>query len=163
MKPRYDWSDWVPREHAVLVLIWNRGVDEVLLIHKKRGLGQGKVNFPGGRLEAGEGWEAAARRETLEEVGLNVGDLSECAEHRFQFTDGYGLLVKAFLSVEWSGHLTETPEAQPFWCPRSAIPYPSMWADDPIWVPRVFEGFYVRARWFFERDRMLGSQVEWDW
>lgn len=163
MKPRFDWAHWGPRDLAVLVLIWDRPQDQVLLIHKKRGLGQGKVNFPGGRLESGEDWLDAARRETMEEVGLHVGSLTECAEHQFQFADGYGLRVRAFLAEHWSGNLISTPEAEPFWCPRLSIPYPSMWADDPIWVPRVFEGFYVRARWFFDQDRMLGSRVEWDW
>lgn len=159
----FDWTDWAPRERAVLVLVWDRAADSVLLIRKKRGLGQGKVNFPGGRLEPGEDWAAAARRETQEEVGLTVGRLEECAEHRFQFADGYGLLVKAFLSPEWAGEPVATAEADPFWCPRLSIPYSEMWSDDPIWVPRVFEGHYVTARWFFDRDRMLGARVEWDW
>ena len=160
---RFDWTNWTPKDKAVLVLLWNQDRDEVLLIHKKRGLGQGKVNFPGGRLENQEGWKEAAIRETNEEVGLWVDGLVECAQHQFQFVDGYGLLVKAFLTNQWAGKLVSTPEAEPFWCARAEIPFTRMWGDDPIWVPRVFEGFYVRARWLFDGDRMLGSQVEWEW
>lgn len=46
-----DWTGWVPRERAVLVFL--RDGDQLLLIHKKRGLGTGKVNAPGGRVETG--------------------------------------------------------------------------------------------------------------
>src|SRR4051794_35353585 len=44
-----DWAAWVPRERAVLCFIVCGG--RVLLIHKKRGLGAGKVNAPGGKIE----------------------------------------------------------------------------------------------------------------
>jgi 8-oxo-dGTP diphosphatase len=47
-----DWSVWQPTERANLCFV-TRG-DEVLLIHKKRGLGAGKINGPGGRIEPGE-------------------------------------------------------------------------------------------------------------
>ena len=47
-----DWSSWVPRERATLMLIFRD--DQVLLIRKKRGLGAGKFNGPGGRIEPGE-------------------------------------------------------------------------------------------------------------
>ena len=46
--------------------------DQILLIDKKRGLGHGKVNGPGGRLEPGESAYQAAVRETREEVGLEA-------------------------------------------------------------------------------------------
>ncbi len=46
--------------------------DEVLLAMKKRGLGTGKWNGPGGKVKGKETPEEAAIRET-EEVGLNVG------------------------------------------------------------------------------------------
>ncbi|MEM4762187.1 MAG: 8-oxo-dGTP diphosphatase, partial [Thermofilum sp.] len=49
--------------------------DEVLLIRKKRGFGQGKYNGVGGKVEQGENLVDAARREVLEEVGVKVGEL----------------------------------------------------------------------------------------
>ncbi len=62
-----DWEKWAPKDRAVLTFIRCEG--RLLLIVKKRGLGQGKVNAPGGRLEPGETPEQAAVRETREEVG----------------------------------------------------------------------------------------------
>ena len=57
-----DWSKWVPRETATLCFIEKEG--QLLLIHKKRGLGAGTINAPGGRLEPGETPLEAAIRET---------------------------------------------------------------------------------------------------
>ena len=61
-----DWESWQPKDVATLLFIV-RG-DEVLLIRKKRGLGAGKINAPGGRLEPGEAPLAAAIREVQEEI-----------------------------------------------------------------------------------------------
>src|SRR5690606_39061541 len=57
---------WTPRDRATLLFV-RRG-HQILLIRKKRGLGAGKINAPGGRIEPGETPEQAARRELLEEV-----------------------------------------------------------------------------------------------
>ena len=56
--------DWTPNMRANLVFL-TRG-EEVLLIHKKTGLGAGKINGPGGKLEPGESPLDAARREVLD-------------------------------------------------------------------------------------------------
>ena len=45
---------------------------QVLLAMKKRGLGQGKWNGPGGKVEDGETPEQACRREFFEETGSKV-------------------------------------------------------------------------------------------
>ncbi|MBT4161861.1 MAG: NUDIX hydrolase, partial [Gammaproteobacteria bacterium] len=45
-----DWENWEPEEVATLLFVVRDG--RVLLIRKKRGLGAGKINGPGGRLEA---------------------------------------------------------------------------------------------------------------
>ena len=41
-----DWDTWQPEEVATLMFIIQG--DSVLLIRKKRGLGAGKINGPGG-------------------------------------------------------------------------------------------------------------------
>ena len=47
-----DWSAWKPVDVATLCFVVRDG--EILLIRKKRGLGAGKINGPGGRVEPGD-------------------------------------------------------------------------------------------------------------
>jgi len=153
-----NWADWKPTEKAVLVFLRDGG--NVLLIHKKRGLGKGKVNGPGGRLEAGETWEDAGIRETKEETGLTPLSLTAAADLRFQFTDGYALAARVFLAEGWKGTLTACEEADPFWQPLADIPWSQMWADDALWLPQVFLGHWVKAQFVFDGEKMKEANIE---
>jgi len=42
-----DWENWKPVERATLMFVIRD--EQVLLIHKKRGFGKGKINGPGGK------------------------------------------------------------------------------------------------------------------
>ena len=59
---------WQPDLIGTLVFVLHN--DDVLLIHKKTGHGQGKISAPGGKLESGEGIAECAARELQEEVGI---------------------------------------------------------------------------------------------
>ncbi|MBX3595950.1 MAG: NUDIX domain-containing protein [Rhizobiaceae bacterium] len=50
--------------------------NKVLLVKRGRPPVKGVYAFPGGRVEAGEEWLDAARRELLEETGLRANELS---------------------------------------------------------------------------------------
>lgn len=119
--------------------------DDVLLIHKKTGHGAGRINAPGGKLQSGESVLACALRETREEVGLVVEHASCRAEMRFVERDGPQWLGFAFVATAYTGVLTESAEARPFWCPITSIPYSDMWPDDKIWLPRVLESGDLRS------------------
>ena len=152
-----DWAHWVPKETAVLTFIRRGG--ELLLIEKKRGLGAGKVNAPGGRIEAGETAEQAAVRETREEVGLTPLGLRPAGRLDFAFTDGYSLCCHVFTADGFEGTMTETDEAAPFWCAESAIPYDRMWADDRLWLPLMLAGRAFEGQFIFDGDRMAWHRV----
>ena len=154
-----DWSTWQPRERANLCFI-TRG-DEVLLIHKKRGLGAGKINGPGGRLEPGETALEAAIREVQEELCVTPFDPQQRGELHFQFTDGYALHCTVFVAEGCEGEPAETDEAIPLWVRREEIPYEKMWADDRHWLPGVLEGRNFRGYFEFDGDRMLAHRLEW--
>ena len=153
-----DWKDWVPQERAVLVFLQDE--EKMLLIHKKRGLGRGKINAPGGRLEPGETWKDAAYRETKEETGLTVSDLTPSAHLKFQFTNGYSLSARVFLATGWTGALTPCDEADPFWHPANELPWPRMWADDALWLPQVLSGRWVEAQFLFDNEEMREAQIQ---
>lgn len=152
-----DWESWVPQETAVLCFI--RSGDRIMLIEKKRGLGAGKINGPGGRIEEGEFPIDAAIREVKEEIHLVPQGLSERGLLSFIFTDGYSLRCHVFLAEAHSGEPRETPEAVPFWCAVAEIPYERMWQDDRLWLPRVLDGDYVIGRFIFDGDSMLSSEL----
>ena len=134
--------------------------DQVLLIRKKRGLGAGKINGPGGKLEPGETPAQCAIREVQEELGVTATDIRPHGELRFQFVDDYSIHVYVFTSTEFTGDPIETDEAIPLWTPVAAIPYEQMWEDDAVWLPRVLGGEQVNGRFIFDKDRMLEHEIE---
>ncbi|MFO8064417.1 MAG: 8-oxo-dGTP diphosphatase [Spirochaetota bacterium] len=144
-------------DRAVIVFIRYDG--HLLLIHKKRGLGQGKINGPGGRLEEGESYLEAAVRETQEEVGLTPSGLYRGADLSFSFADGYSLYAEVFLATGYTGTLISTDEADPFWCPIDEVPYENMWEDDRLWLPLMLNGSYVSGRFEFDGDAMTSHHI----
>jgi 8-oxo-dGTP diphosphatase len=152
-----DWDTWVPVDVATLCFIRKAG--KLLLIHKKRGLGKGKINAPGGRLEKGETLEQTAIRETQEEVGLTPAGLVLAGCLDFAFTDGYSLQAHVFTATDATGTLIETDEATPFWCDENDIPYDEMWSDDRLWIPLMLGGTRFEAQFIFENDQMLWHKL----
>ena len=132
---------WQPELIGTLLFVLrvHQGRGQVLLIHKKTGHGQGRVNGPGGPFAAGESLTACARREAFEEVGLQVAQPQCRAELRFVELDGAQWLGYAFTADQFSGQLRETPEAKPFWCDIEEIPFADMWPDDQLWLPTILQ------------------------
>lgn len=148
---------WMPVHESVLVFIIQDG--RILLIEKKRGLGAGKVNGPGGKLDEGETHLEAAFRETKEEVGVTPGKLEEMGLLSFEFADGYRLRCRVYRAGGYEGELMETDEAKPFWVSLKEIPYDRMWEDDIHWFPHLLERRYFEGEFLFEGDRMQQSVV----
>jgi 8-oxo-dGTP diphosphatase len=152
-----DWENWTPRDPATLVFVVEQ--DQILLIRKKRGLGLGKVNGPGGKLDPGEDAVTCARRECEEELGIRVGELDCMGEHKFQFVDGYSIHCWVFRTFSYEGEAIETDEAVPLWTALDEIPYDEMWEDDRLWLPLLIQGQRFSARWVFDDDRMLDHEI----
>lgn len=152
-----DWRNWQAKDPATLVFVIRDG--KILLIDKKTGFGKGKVNGPGGKLEPGESPERCAVRECHEELGIHIESLRYCGQHRFQFVDGYSLLVWVYSAEHFTGVPTETIEARPFWAALDEIPYERMWADDHLWLPMLIRGQQFSGRWLFDGDRMLDYEL----
>lgn len=153
------WNDWKPTERATLCFVIRDGL--ILLILKKRGLGAGKINGPGGRIEIGESAIEAAVRETQEELGVTPLDVQERGVLHFQFTDGYALHCTVFSATDCEGEAVETDEAVPRWTPLGEIPFREMWADDQFWLPGMINGGHFRGYFHFDGEKMLTNDVFW--
>ena len=153
-----DWAAWVPTEKATLLFILRDS--QILLIHKKTGLGAGKINGPGGRIDPGETPREGAIREVQEELCVTPSGVREAGELYFQFVDGYALYGVVFTATGFDGELCETHEAAPLWTYVDGIPYEKMWADDALWLPLLLRGRGFRGFFIFDGDAMLDSKVE---
>jgi 8-oxo-dGTP diphosphatase len=153
-----NWATWQPTEYATLCFVVRDG--QILLIRKKRGLGGGKINGPGGRLEPGESVLQGAIRETQEEIGVTPTGLEPIGELYFQFIDGYKLHVTVFHADNCVGNLIETDEADPFWVPVAEIPYDEMWQDDPYWLPLLLARKQFKGYFIFDVEQLLSHRID---
>ena len=157
-----DWTTWTPKLRATLMFVIDEDRDEVLLIRKKRGLGAGKINGPGGKIDPGETSEECAIRETQEELGVTAISPVKHGELWFQFVDGLSLHVDVFVATQHEGTAIETDEAIPMWTQLTELPLEEMWADDRFWLREVLvERKHFIGRFDFEDDTMLSDQMEW--
>lgn len=149
----FDWTGWSPQEVATLVFIVRDG--QILLIRKKRGIGAGKINGPGGRVEDGEDALACAAREFEEELLTRPLGLVWAGDLRFQFTSGFSMLVHVYRGDGVEGEPCETEEASPMWVNLGEIPYDAMWADDRFWMPRMLRRETFRGSFILDDDRLV--------
>ena len=152
------WGSWEPSERCVLTYVMDG--DNVLLILKKRGLGDGYYNAQGGHVELEETSTEAAMRETKEETGLTVSDLKERGTLRFQFKDGMRMVCYVFTTSVWEGDLKECDEAKPFWADKNNLDYDMMWKDDKLWLPLLLDGKEFEGWFVFDDREMLDAKVE---
>lgn len=160
-----DFSVWTPKERATLIFVVRDG--QILLIEKKRGLGAGKINGPGGRLDAGETPEQCAAREIEEELGIKPIGLQRSGELRFRFAgngklSGHSIHCYVYRADDYAGELIETDEAKPCWTPVDQIPFDRMWADDVFWLPSLIEGKSFTGDFVFDDDKLLWKQIQID-
>jgi 8-oxo-dGTP diphosphatase len=152
-----DWEHWAPQQRATLLFVMRDS--QALLMHKKRGLGAGKINGPGGRLMPEESPLQGAVREVQEELRVTPLEVQHCGELAFQFVDGLSIFVHVFTAQDCDGIPQETEEATPLWVPLAQIPFDRMWADDRLWFPFMLAGQSFQGRFLFDGDILLGHHV----
>ncbi len=149
--------DWRPDRVGTLLFL--RCEDQVLLIHKRRGHGAGKINGPGGKPEPGESPAACVLRETHEEVGIEVHDARQAAVFRFVDTRDHDWLGLVFTATAFAGEPRPSAEAEPFWAPVDALPLERMWDDDRYWLPRLLAGERLEGDFLFAAGRLLAHRL----
>lgn len=152
-----DWDLWDPKEICVITYLFEN--DQVLLIDKKRGLGTGLVNAPGGHIEMDETATEAAIREFKEETELDIIDPVLVGRLDFQFKDGLSERGYVFFAHSYKGIPKETEEARPFWCSVAEMPYDRMWEDDQHWLPLALEGKKFEGRFIFDDQKMVDKII----
>lgn len=156
-------ENWEPDIVATLMFVVREG--KVLLIRKKTGIGQGKINAPGGKIEPGETPLECALRETEEELHIKVKEARFMGDLFFSFLCGTTPEIRGyvFMAEEYEGIPTETREAAPFWADINDVPYEKMWEDDRYWLPYMLAGKKFKAQFLFEGEKVVAKDVIlWD-
>jgi 8-oxo-dGTP diphosphatase len=148
---------------TVLCFVFDRKLDKLLMIHKKRGQGAGKWNVPGGKIIAGESEAEAAARECFEETGILPADLREAGRLDFRFPEGnsWNNTCTVFTAEKYSGALVEeTEECSSEWISLSTLPVDKMWDSDRLWLPLLLSGKPFHRVYIFDAvDKVKEEQV----
>jgi len=144
-----------------LTLCIIRQNSKILLGMKKRGFGAGRWNGFGGKLSAGETIEEAAKREMMEETGIELADWNKVGIIDFEFKNNPEILqVHIFKINSYLGEPTESEEMKPQWFDISEIPFKEMWPDDIHWMPLFLSDKKFTGRFLFgENDAILEKEL----
>jgi len=103
----------LPHHDIAAAIIW-RGPRLLIARRPEKGLLGGLWEFPGGKMEAGETPQEAARREVREELGMNVEILAPVDEVRHAYSH-FRITLHLFHACWISGEPSASPEARPRW------------------------------------------------
>lgn len=155
-----------PSETIRAVICYLRRGDELLLLLKASGrFGGGFWNGPGGKINSGESPEETARREVLEETGLQIGNLSKIGHLEFFFGAGKSRpdwTAEVFVTSDFGGELRESAEGRLQWFSKDNLPLNQMWQDDRYWLPSMVEGKRFQGRFKFSEDSkvLISHEIE---
>jgi 8-oxo-dGTP diphosphatase len=157
---RVDWSNWQGEMPATLMFIVQDG--QILLIEKLRGIGQGKINGPGGKIDPGETPEQCVVRECQEELHITPLEPVKMGELWFAMSDIPDIHCHVFMATEFEGVPTATDEANPLWTDIRNIPYDQMWEDDQHWMPQMLAGQKFLGKFVFDGERIQWREMTWE-
>ncbi|NRA66919.1 MAG: NUDIX domain-containing protein [Pseudobacteriovorax sp.] len=121
-----------PALRVVAAIIWKQG--KILLARKAKGTSnQGLWEFPGGKLEANESELACAKREILEELGLEVEPISVIGCTSLSLSRGGQLtLIGVFCRAKESPRSLTDHDAWEWVTPAHIARYHLAEADKPL-------------------------------
>jgi len=142
----------------------NNGKKEILLAMKKRGFGQGLWNGAGGKMDPAKDKtiEDAARRETKEEIGVDILNMKKVALIDFFFPKAeqqdWNQQAHIYFSDKWSGEPAESEEMAPQWFCTSELPLRQMWSPDSSWLPKVIAGEKIKGKYVFDGNQQVAEE-----
>jgi 8-oxo-dGTP diphosphatase len=134
--------------------------NQILLGHKLRGFGEGKITGIGGKQNPDESIEKCAVRETREEIGVEITNFKKVGEISFYFPgnskpEKRHQKTTVFLGTEYEGEILKSDEINPEWFDINSIPYNLMWQDNGFWLPAVLSGLYVTGSFVFDSNLLV--------
>lgn len=107
-----------PVELTNLIMIEDESGEKVVVERRTKKDWPG-CTFPGGHVERGESFVDSAKREALEETGIEITDIRLCGLK--QWTDERRYIVICFAAKACGGELRASDEGDVFWCEKSKL------------------------------------------
>ncbi|XP_027837844.1 putative nudix hydrolase 1 [Aphis gossypii] len=148
------------RKLLTLTLIFKN--DEILLGMKNRGMGKGKWNGFGGKVEPNETIDDAAKREVKEECGLDVISMEKIGIIDFEYVGSKEILEGHIYFCDlFEGDIIESDEMAPIkWFKIKDSPCDTMWIDHKYWFPMILKKIPFKAHFkYLNDDTMIDSTI----
>ncbi len=135
----------IPRS---LCFVWNG--DAVLLMKRSptRRIFPNRYNGIGGHIEADEDPAASARREILEETGLQVQNMRLRGIHNINAGEATGIMLFIFTAEANSRDVIDSDEGVLYWIPRDEVFALDLVEDLSLILPRLFDAKDDSEIWF---------------
>lgn len=144
-------------------LCYVRHGQQTLMVHrvkKANDMHQGKWNGLGGKLEPGESPEDCARREILEESGLEVKDLTWKGILTFPgFSNDEDWYAFVFVATVRDGALIESPEGDLRWIDNGKLLELNLWEGDQIFLPWLDRPGMFSGKFTYSDGRLVNHSV----
>ena len=116
------------------------------------------ICLPGGHVESGESFTAAAIRETFEETGLIIEDPRLCGVKQFQTRENARYVVFFFKASRYHGTLKSSSEGEVFWMDRNSLAGKRL-VPDLEKMLEVFESPVLNEFYYYQEDNSWGLKL----
>ncbi len=129
-----------------------------LLVENRKDPDWPGICFPGGHVEKGESFTAAAIRETFEETGLTIENPRLVGVKQFQTKRDERYVVFFYKATQFTGTLASSDEGEVFWIDRAELQNRTL-VSDFMEMLKVFVSPELNEFYYYKEEDKWGLKL----